>query len=68
MKSSSIRLVGNPLEFGYTRLVEKEPEAAAVTHSFTFTRGLADAVDVYAGRRRTLRGIPRLTTTSHHRP
>lgn len=42
---------GNQLEFAYTRLVEKEPDATAVTHSFpfTFTRGLSDAVDVYAG-------------------
>ena len=42
---------GNQVEFGYTRNVEKEPGTRAVTAAlpFTYTRGLTDAVDLYAG-------------------
>lgn len=42
---------GNQLEFGYTRNVEKEPGTRAITAAlpFTYTRGLTNAVDVYAG-------------------
>lgn len=42
---------GNQVEFGYTRHVEKEPGTRAITAAlpFTYSRGLSDAVDIYAG-------------------
>ncbi|MGE0560078.1 MAG: hypothetical protein AB7E73_16635 [Burkholderiales bacterium] len=42
---------GNQVEFGYTRNVEKEPGTRATTAAlpFTYTRGLSDTVDLYAG-------------------
>ncbi len=42
---------GNQIEFGYVRFVERELDTTTVTHSFpfTFTRGLTDELDFYAG-------------------
>lgn len=42
---------GNQIEFSYLKSDEEEPGNTAVTHSFplVYTRGLTDALDVYAG-------------------
>lgn len=42
---------GNQLEFGYIRVVEKEPGSRTVVTALpvVYTRGLNDAVDVYVG-------------------
>ncbi|MBI3041228.1 MAG: hypothetical protein HYY78_00170, partial [Betaproteobacteria bacterium] len=42
---------GNQLEAAYNRTVDKAPDARVVTHEapLVFTRGVTDALDLYAG-------------------
>ncbi|MBI3041689.1 MAG: hypothetical protein HYY78_02555, partial [Betaproteobacteria bacterium] len=42
---------GNQIEVAYNRTVDKAPDARVVTHEapLVFTRGVTDALDLYAG-------------------